>query len=264
MARAAGRPAGEPFLTAEPSFAALLAAAAAAALVVGILKTSLGGGMGLVLTPTLSLVLPVPAVLAMLAALLFLGDPISLRYYWRRWDARQLRLLVPTALLGVAAGALVLSRVPPSALRRMIGGVALAFAVVQLAISLRGRRLLGARPPAAAGLGAGLLAGVASALAHSGGVVLGLYLVALDLSNAAIVGTGAAVTVWADVVKVTAYWRLGFLTPSIVLAAVVTAPLMLAGGWLGYRVNRRLPRRAFELALIGIGGAGALRLLLAP
>lgn len=248
---------------AEPSLAALLAAAAMAALVVGLIKTSLGGGMGLLLTPTLSLFLPARPVLALLAPLLLLSDPISLRYYWRRWDARQLRLLVPATLLGVAVGARVLSVLPEGSLRRMIGVVALVFAAGQLAISLRGRRLLGARPPGAAGIAAGAVAGLASALAHSGGIVLGLYLVALDLSNAAIVATGSAVTVWSNVLKLGAYWYLGFLTPRILVATVAAVPVMLAGAWLGYRVNHRLPRRAFELALIAIGTAGAVRLLLA-
>lgn len=64
----------------EPSLPALAAAGAVAALVVGFLKTSVGGGIGLVLTPLLSLFLPAQVVLGLTAVQLNLSDPITLRY----------------------------------------------------------------------------------------------------------------------------------------------------------------------------------------
>ena len=47
---------------------------------------------------------------------------------------------------------------------------------------------------------------------------------------------------------------------------LATDPISLGlylGSWLGYRLNARLPRRAFALALLGFAFASALRLLLA-
>jgi uncharacterized protein len=240
----------------------LLAAAAVAALVVGFLKTSIGGGIGLVLTPTLSLVLPAQVVLALTAPLMNLSDPITLRYYWRRWDARQLRLLMPTTLAGIVLGAWIVAALPEVWLRRLIGLTALAFALVQLLLIRRGRSLFGADPAWPAGAGAGLLTGVASTVAHSGGVVLGLYLIGTALGPAQIVATASALVAVSNVLKLGAYWRIGFLSPSILLAALAAAPLLLAGAWLGYRVNRVLPRRVFELVLIAIAVAGSIRLLL--
>jgi uncharacterized membrane protein YfcA len=234
-----------------------------AAFVVGFLKTSLGGGIGLVLAPTLSLVLPPSTALGLVAPLLFLSDPIALRYYWRVWDRRQLLLLLPGTLVGVLAGAWVLSLLSDIALKRVIGLVALAFAVAQLVLGGRGRALFGASPPAAAGLVAGLVTGLASTIAHSGGLVMGLYLVSLGLPSARVVGTGAAVYIASDVFKLAGYWRIGFLDGNLLLAAVAALPFLVAGAWLGVRVNRRLPRRAFELALIAIAVGGSLRLLLA-
>jgi len=84
-----------------PDFPTLLGAA----LVVGFLRTSVGGGIGFALAPTLTLVLPAPVVLALIAPLMNLSDPFVLRYFWRRWDAGQLRVLLPTMLAGVVLGA---------------------------------------------------------------------------------------------------------------------------------------------------------------
>ena len=120
-------------------------------------------------------------------------------------------------------------------LARTIGAVALLFAVTQLALSLRRPAPPGAPPPWPVGVGAGFVMGVASMVARSGGVVLNLYLLAL---------------------------LVGFLTGSIMLAAVLVIPLLAVGAWLGVRVGRRLPRHAFELTLIGIAIVGAVRLLL--
>ena len=245
----------------EPAFDTLLIAASVAAVVVGFLKTSVGGGIGLVLTPTLSLVLPPPVVLAVIAPLMTLSDPITLRYYWRQWDRRELVVLLPTTLGGVLVGTWVLSLLSELALRRVIGGGALVFAIVQLVAWMQ------RRPPAErmawpAGAAFGLVAGVASAVAHSGGVVLGLYLLAKRLTPAGIVATTGALVAVSNLLKIAGYWHIGFLDQPILLAALLAVPLLALGSWVGYRVNQRLPRRAFALVLIGIAMLGSLRLLL--
>lgn len=102
---------------------------------------------------------------------------------------------------------------------------------------------------------------MSSAVSHSGGVILSLYLVNAGLPTAAILGTGSAVVACANAVKLLGYWRIGFLTRDILLSALLSLPWLVLGVWLGYRVNRVLPRRAFELAIVGIALAGAARLL---
>lgn len=230
-------------------------------MVVGFLKTSVGGGIGLVLTPTLSLVLPPAVVLAVIAPLMTLSDPITLRYYWRQWDRRELAVLLPTTLGGVAVGTWVLALLSEPALRRLIGGGALLFAVVQLVAWMRRSPPL-ERVSWPAGAAFGLVGGIASAVAHSGGIVLGLYLVAKRLTPAGIVATTGAIVAVSNLLKVAGYWHIGFLDRPILLAALLAVPLLALGSWVGYRVNQRLPRRAFALVLIGIAMLGSLRLLL--
>jgi uncharacterized membrane protein YfcA len=239
-----------------------VAAACGAALVVGFLRTSVGGGIGLVLTPTLSLVLPPSVVLAMIAPLMNLSDPLVLRYYWRQWDRRQLALLLPAMMAGVVVGTWALSQLSEYWLGKAIGALALGFGLLQLVLTGRNQRLLSARPHWGAGAAAGLTAGVASTVAHSGGVVVSIYLLNVHLTKAAMLATGNALYILPNVLKLAGYWSIGFLTVPIIQAAALAVPLLFAGAWLGYRVNQRLPRRAFELVLVVIAIAGALRLLL--
>jgi uncharacterized membrane protein YfcA len=242
--------------------ALLVGAACVAALVVGFLRTSVGGGIGLVLTPTLSLVLPPSVVLALIAPLMNLSDPLALRYYWRQWDRRQLALLLPSMMAGVVLGTWALSQLSEYWLGKAIGAVALSFGLLQLVLTGRNQRLLSVRPHWSAGAAAGLTAGVASTVAHSGGVVVSIYLVNVHLTKTAMLATGNALYILPNALKLAGYWSIGFLTASILAAAALAVPLLFAGAWLGYRVNQRLPRRAFELALVIIALAGAFRLLL--
>ena len=52
----------------------------------GFLRNAVGGGIGVTLTPLLTLILPPHVVLAMLGLLLLASDPISLWLFWGRWE----------------------------------------------------------------------------------------------------------------------------------------------------------------------------------
>jgi uncharacterized membrane protein YfcA len=240
----------------------LVGIACAAALVTGFLRNAVGGGIGLTLTPVLTLALPPQSVLAMIGLLLLLSDPISLWLYWQRWDLGEARRLVPAMLVGIALGGWLVAGLSATSLRQAIGGAALLFGSVQLVVMLRGRPPTAAPASRPAAVGVGLAAGVASTVAHSGGVVLGLYLVGRPLGSAGVVATGALAYALSDVVKIGTYAAIGWVTPPLLLATAAATPFLYVGSWLGYRLNARLPRRAFALTLVAIALAGALRLLL--
>src|SRR5512134_2000010 len=228
----------------------LVAIACAAALVTGFLRNAVGGGIGLALTPVLTMVLPPQSVLAMIGLLLLLSDPVSLWLYWRRWDGTEARRLVPAMLVGVVLGGALVAGLSSTALRQVIGGAALLFGSVQLLVMLRGKTPSAAPSAPPVAMGVGLAAGVASTVAHSGGVVLGLYLVGRPLSSAGVVATGTLAYALSDVLKLGTYAAIGWVTPALLLATLAATPFLYFGSWLGYRLNARLPRRAFALTLV--------------
>jgi uncharacterized membrane protein YfcA len=244
------------------SLPALIGVACGAALVTGFLRNAVGGGIGLALTPVLTLLLPPQPVLALIGLLLLLSDPVSLWLYWRRWDGAEARRLVPAMVVGIALGGWLVAQLSGPALKRAIGAAALLFGAIQL-VALLGKRAAVTGPPSTpVGVGVGLAAGVASTVAHSGGVVLGLYLIGRPLTNAGVVATGTLAYSLSDVMKIGTYWLIGWITPSLVVATLVSLPALYLASWAGYRLNARLPRRAFALGLAGIAMAGAAKLLL--
>jgi uncharacterized membrane protein YfcA len=245
----------------ELSWPALLAIGAGSAFVVGFLRASVGGGVGLTLTPVLSLFLPVPFVLGLASALLSLSDPITLYYFRRQWDRRLVPLIMPTMLAGIVVGGWAIAGLDETGLRRTIGGVALLFAVLQLGAMLGGSGPARAQRHWLVAAVVGLASGVASSVAHSGGVILTPYLAGLGLSNAAVIATGSIAVAVSNVLKLATYWAIGFPTWPVVWVSLAAAPFVYAGGWLGYRLNRWIPRRWFALLLLGLAIVGSVRLL---
>jgi hypothetical protein len=207
----------------------------------------------------LSLALPAQSALGLTGFMLNLADPIILRHYWRQWNARQLRLILPTALVGILIGVWLISGMPDHRLRKVIGAVALLLALLQL-LFMRARIHVGHHWGVGSGVGA--LTGIASAVANSGGTIMGPYLTGLGLSNAAVVATGAGALFTSNCLKVVSYWSIGFLTWPMVWLSLLASPLLYLGSWLGWRLNAYLPSRWFALALIAISAAGSLKLLL--
>jgi len=231
--------------------------------VVGLLKTSVSAGTGLVLTSTLSLVLPAPAVLGLISPLMLMSDPIAMRFYWRKWDRRQMWLLVPSSMVGLFIGTWTLTVLSEWWLRRTIGIIALVLALFQLAVTGRERPLFGERPHWLLGVVVGVVTGIASIVAHTGGAVSALYLLGAGLPPVPLIATVNAGYAATNLIKVILYWKIGFLTWTALTLDVLALPIVLLGAWLGYSLTRVLPRRAFELTILAIAIAGALRLLLA-
>jgi uncharacterized membrane protein YfcA len=104
-----------------------------ACLMIGLSKGGLGGPLPVAMViPMLSLVMdPREAVPLSLPFLIF-ADWFALKAYWREWDTEEVRLLLPSAVVGVILGALALSHISPSLLRVVIGILTLLFIIYRL------------------------------------------------------------------------------------------------------------------------------------
>ncbi len=143
--------------------------------------------MGVVAAPLLALVMPAKTTLGVIMPLVFVTDAISVRYYWGRWSMPTVVAIVPGCIAGVALGWFLLDAIPEDVFRRMLGGLACVFALLQ-PIRQRLATLMSA-PGRIAGSIIGTLTGMASTLLHSGGVVLMLYLIPQNLPGRRFVAT---------------------------------------------------------------------------
>ena len=212
-----------------------------AVILVGIAKAGFGGGVGVIATPLMALTIPVADAAALLLPLLIIIDLISVRHYYRTYDKPSLRILLPSAVVGIVLGAFFFGvfRDNEQALRVSIGLLSLAFLAYQAGRTLLTGALVNRRPPEVAGIGLGALAGFASTLAHAGGPPVAVYMLPQGLARGMFVGTSVVFFTAVNLIKLVPYSMLGLLRVGNLTTILLLAPLGYVGVRLGLYLNRR-------------------------
>jgi uncharacterized protein len=154
--------------------------AVVALLIVGIAKGGLGGGIGIVGVPVMSLTIgPIRAAAIMLPILLVM-DVFAVRAWWGRWDARNLRTMIPGGILGTLVGLATFRMLSTDAMRLLVGTIAL---VISVAWFIE-RELPPPKPSSMArGTFWSTLSGFTSFSIHAGGPPAQVYLLSQQLDK---------------------------------------------------------------------------------
>jgi len=212
-----------------------------AVLFIGLAKGGFGAGAVILATPLLTLAIPVTHAVGLLLPLLIMTDMIALMHYRRHFDSRSIKMLVPSACLGVTAGALFFGYFSGSmnALRFIIGVVSLSFVLFQVLRTL----ILGAmakhRPTVLEGILMGATAGFTSTMAHAGGPPVLMYLLPQKLEKSVFVGSMAIFFASVNLAKLLPYHILGLLYVGDTKTILTLAPLTFMGVRLGVYLNKR-------------------------
>src|SRR5690349_21527048 len=142
-------------------------------LMIGLAKGGLGG-LGVLLTPILALVLPVALAVGVLLPMLMVGDMFALYIYWKQWDLDLVKSMLPAGIIGAIGGTFLLSRLSPHSLRITLGIFVLTIVIYKFASDRV--QTIRYKPKPWHGPLAGLLAGVASGMFNSGGPPFNSYL----------------------------------------------------------------------------------------
>jgi uncharacterized membrane protein YfcA len=234
------------------------------------LGLSKGGfsGLGTVAVPLMALVIsPVQAV-GIITPILITQDWVTIWSYRRTWDASILKIMIPGQIAGVGIAWLIAAYVPDTAIRLVVGAVAVSFALSQwFGIAFRVMR---PEPSVIAGRLWGAAAGFTSFLANTGGPPFQIYVLPQKLDKETFVGTYALFFAAGNVMKVVPYFLLGQLNPTNMSTSLVLLPLAIVANMAGVWLVRRTPTEAFYkivyilifligLELIYTGTAAVLR-----
>ena len=108
----------------------------------------------------------------------------------------------------------------------------------------------------------GTLAGATTMLSNAAGPIVTVYLLAMALPKREFLGTGAWFYLTVNVLKVPFSASLGLITPATLTMNAAAIPVVLAGGLLGIQLIKRIPERAFRIAMRPLAVAAAVRLAL--
>ncbi len=214
-----------------------------AVVILGIAKGGFSG-LGMVATPLLALILPPLQAAAILLPILLLQDILSCWIYRRDWDAWNLKVMLPGAVVGTAAAGLLAAYVSDPVIRLIVGLIALGFAINAFWFRhVRPEHLPKPRPSIGVVCGAG--AAFTSTLIQIGAPPYYVFVLPQRLPKMLYVGT----TVWffalVNVMKVVPYVTLGQFSTAGLATSAVLFPLAIASNFLGVWLVRLTPEAMF-------------------
>ena len=228
--------------------------AVVAVLFSGISKAGFGGGVGMVSTPLLALSIPVVDAAAIMLPLLIACDLFSVFHYRARFDARNVRILLSGAVVGIGIASLFFGyfRGNDSVLRAGIGILAIGFVVFQVMRSVIFGLINKHQPGKVQGVLMGVVSGFTSTLIHAGGPPVAVYLLPQKMPRDRYVGTTVIYFAIVNAVKLIPYSGLGLLHIGQWSTILVLAPFAFIGVRLGVWLNRRFSEVWFTRLIYGI------------
>jgi len=209
------------------------------------LGLSKGGfsGVGTIAAPLMAIVVPPIQAVGILTPILVTQDVVTVWSYWRQWDMRILRIMVPGQIAGAGLAWLIAAWVPDAAIRLVVGAIAAAFALSHwFGIVVR---MPGDRPSVLAGRLWGAASGFTSFIANAGSPPFQIYVLPQKLDKETFVGTFSLFFAIGNALKVLPYFLLGQLSPSNLATSAVLLPLAVVSNIAGVWLVRRTPAEAF-------------------
>lgn len=222
--------------------------AAIAVTAVGIGKTGFGGGLGALATPLMALSIPVASAAAIMLPLLVISDLFAVYHYRSMFHKRNLILMLPGAMLGIAAGAFCFWNFIGNEriLQILVGGISVIFVAVQYVKALIFKIVERRHPTKLEGFLAGAASGFTSTLAHAGGPPVTIFLLPQKMPKELFVGTTVIFFTITNLIKLVPYYFLGLLNIGHLTTILILAPVSLIGVKLGINLNRIFPEVWFN------------------
>jgi len=199
--------------------------------------------------PLMSLFMDPARAAGLLLPIYIVADVYAVYLFRRAFSLRNIKILLPGAVVGILVGFAAVSFVPGDAGKLLVAGIGLYY----LATALRGRfskTPVMARPAdVPRGLFWGTVTGLTSYISHAGGPPYQAYVLPQKLDKMVYLGTTAIFFSIVNLIKVPPFILAGQITWDSVSQAVWLAPFALAGAWSGSMISRALPERAFFILI---------------
>ncbi|CDZ30573.1 sulfite exporter TauE/SafE family protein [Neorhizobium galegae] len=235
-----------------------------AVLLVGLSKGGIGGAIGLLGVPLMSLAVDPVKAAAIFLPILIVMDIVAL-WSWRNFnDRKTLLMILPGGIIGIALGWATSAYVSDNALRLVIAAATILFTVryfwqVYGPRSNRPRAPLPHRPGPATFWGA--LSGYASFVAHAGGPPFQIYVLPMRLDPKAYTGASIRFFAIVNAVKVIPYFFLGALDAENLTISATLLPVALIATMIGAAVVKHLKSETFYPMTYGLAFCAGLKLL---
>ncbi len=228
-------------------------------LLIGMAKAGIQG-MGLMMVPIMAFVFGSRPSTGLVLPMLIIADIFAVRYYNRHAQWGHIVRLLPMAVIGVLIGVFVGGRISEAAFKSIMAVLILIGVAVMIWRDLRRLESLPDRRWAAPLTGTA--GGFATMMGNAAGPIMSLYLLAIRLPKLHFIGTAAWFFFLINVFKVPFHilsWKT--ITLQTLALNLVMAPALIGGVFLGIKIVKVIPERAYRILVIATTTAAAALLL---
>ncbi|WED25833.1 sulfite exporter TauE/SafE family protein [Vibrio sp. DW001] len=198
-----------------------------AVLVYGIGKGGFGGALGVIAVPLMALTTPPFQAASILLPILIAMDVFAVRYHYKNCDYSEIKLMLPTAVLGIVVASFIMGVVTGEIIQLFVGGISLLFC---LQYYMKGN---GKQTNKYAGRIWSFVSGISSTMIHAGGGPISIYLLPKNLDKKVMVATMAVFFCIMNLIKLVPYTYFGQFDHQNLLTSLVLIPLAPVGVKLG-------------------------------
>ncbi len=236
-------------------------AAIVATCLIGMSKSGFMPGVGALGVPLMALTVSPVQAAAIQLPLLVATDLIGIWNYRKNYDWPNLRLLLPAAVFGVAAGWATAAWVTEAHVRILVGIIGIAFTLnywfgrqPQDGETPRG-------PDVVRATFWGGLSAYTSFFAHAGGPPYSVYILPQRLQNTLYAGTTIMFFSAVNALKLPPYFMLGQLSATNVLTSAILFPIAWIATLVGIWLVRNVPAKPFYRILYAVQFVVSIKLL---
>lgn len=206
-------------------------------------STGFGGAVGM---PLLALVIPIKILVPVWTLLGFASSVAILGRDRRHVARRDFVAFVPWCLAGIAIGLYLFKTLDARTLARGLGALVLSYASYSLWTTLRPRALRHWLPRVAGPIAGTLAGAVGTLFGTMGSVFFAMYLDSRVLTKDAFRATMSAMLLTLSTVRGIGYFAVGEFTRDAWLVFAAAFPLMLAGIYIGDRIQVKIDEQTFK------------------
>jgi uncharacterized protein len=208
-------------------------------------------GLGTIGVPMLSLVASPVRAAAIILPILLVQDWLSVWAFRRDFSPRNLIILIPSSIIGVAVGWLFAARVSDDAVRLAIGVISIVFVLYMLIRDRLGRAPV-EKPGVPSGILWGSLSGFTSFVSHAGSPPFQVYVMPQYLKPPVFAGTATMFFAAVNLLKVPPYFLLGQFNRDNLFVSAGLIPVAILSTFGGVWLTRRVSADRFYAVILAL------------
>lgn len=209
----------------------------------GIAKSGLGGSIALISIPLMTLSMSLTEALAIMLPILIFSDFIAVYRFRKDYDLETLKLIIPSAAIGIIIGSFTFSYFSEDLLKFLIGLMGFIFAGHYFIF--KKNKIKPHKKNNIKGSVCTIVAGFTSFCVHAGGTPTSIYLLPLRLKKEIYVGTRVIFFTFVNLIKLPLYIHLSMMNTGTLINSILLFPLSILGIYIGFKLLKIIEENLF-------------------